>query len=119
MRISDWSSDVCSSDLGHHQPGHACGFLEHLDLAERILPGGRVEHEHHIVRRRRIEPPEYATDLGKFVHQLALVLEPPGGVDDQHVDALGGAALRSDARRVGKEGGSTCEAGGWRSTSKK
>src|SRR3546814_17541746 len=28
-------------ELGHHQPGHACGFLEHLDLAERILPGDR------------------------------------------------------------------------------
>src|SRR3546814_11184639 len=46
MRISDWSSDVCSSDLHaiklgeladrHAQPGHACsGFVEgRIDIAQ-------------------------------------------------------------------------------------
>src|SRR3546814_11456142 len=27
MRISDWSSDVCSSDLTHHHPDHVGGNL--------------------------------------------------------------------------------------------
>ena len=73
--------------LGHHQPGDAGDLLEHLDLVERVLPRRRVEHEHHVVRRGRVDPPEHAADLGELVHQLALVLEPAGGVDDQHVGA--------------------------------
>src|SRR3546814_5906613 len=30
MRISDWSSDVCSSDLGNHLPLHVCVLASHL-----------------------------------------------------------------------------------------
>ena len=40
-------------ELGHDQAGDAGDFLEHLDLAERVLAGGRVEHEHDVVRRAR------------------------------------------------------------------
>ena len=29
---------------------------------------------------------DHAVDFGQFVHQFALVLQPPGGVDKQHVD---------------------------------
>src|SRR3546814_5651266 len=36
MRISDWSSDVCSSDLGRR---------EHGDVTGQEIPGGRL-HEH-------------------------------------------------------------------------
>src|SRR3546814_6930488 len=36
MRISDWSSDVCSSDLGHLKP--LLERLEHI-LVERLLEG--------------------------------------------------------------------------------
>src|SRR3546814_8846252 len=32
MRISDWSSDVCSSDLGH-RPAGMCGIAVHIDDA--------------------------------------------------------------------------------------
>src|SRR3546814_2535254 len=35
MRISDWSSDVCSSDLPHH-----------LAVAGGAAPGGRVDPHH-------------------------------------------------------------------------
>src|SRR3546814_19526441 len=49
MRISDWSSDVCSSDLGHEQhqaddqgqPGHRRHFLRPLakwPAAQRLQP---------------------------------------------------------------------------------
>src|SRR3546814_4024026 len=87
MRISDWSSDVCSSDL---QPGDPRDLAEHVDLRQRILAGGGVEHQHDIVRRRRVQAAEDALDLGQLVHQLAPVLKPAGSVDDQHVDAGGG-----------------------------
>src|SRR3546814_7573958 len=39
MRISDWSSDVCSSDLGFHQPGlEPSSVVAH----ERGVSNGRV-----------------------------------------------------------------------------
>src|SRR3546814_6959532 len=39
MRISDWSSDVCSSDLGYH--GRLCRFMSRLtrrqDIVEEVV----------------------------------------------------------------------------------
>src|SRR3546814_13160481 len=92
MRISDWSSDVCSSDLiadraaaqlhavEHHVVGvgtHACGIaLEPLEVA--LARGGeRMVH--------RIVAPVLFAELH------------PGEVHD-----------RSEERRVGKECVSTC-----------
>src|SRR3546814_4489397 len=49
MRISDWSSDVCSSDLGvHHfgqRPGRHAGdeFAGGLDIGQAVLPSGAAE----------------------------------------------------------------------------
>src|SRR3546814_13322185 len=54
---------------------------------------GGIEHQHHVVRRLGIEAAEHAADLGQLVHQLALVLQASGGVDDQRVDALIGRGL--------------------------
>ena len=45
------------------------------------------------MRRFGVEPAEHPADLGQFVHQMRLVLEPPGGVDDQRVDAGRGGLL--------------------------
>src|SRR3546814_16293224 len=84
MRISDWSSDVCSSDLLCFQAAVIVldrdrhGRLGHLqprpaDLVPRRIGG---------IERERIE-----REMG-------------GGVD--------GMAPRSEERRVGKECGSTC-----------
>src|SRR3546814_10842661 len=41
MRISDWSSDVCSSDLLHHdEHRHLCAVLRCIEsLLDRELPG--------------------------------------------------------------------------------
>src|SRR3546814_19641588 len=83
MRISDWSSDVCSSDLSHG----CCGNLP-IGLAHRrprrspapclVVPGG--------------------TAPGHQPHQAA---DPPDPEPDR-------AAPRSEERRVGKECVSTC-----------
>src|SRR3546814_20227552 len=99
MRISDWSSDVCSSDLPH---------------ADR--PG----------RRRHVER-QALLDLAEQIEGIAaLAVELVHEGDDRHVaqaahleelqglrlDALGGvehhARGRSEERRVGKEGVSKC-----------
>src|SRR3546814_2353917 len=40
MRISDWSSDVCSSDLEQHQPG--VGHHGAAELQELLLAAGEV-----------------------------------------------------------------------------
>src|SRR3546814_10161622 len=84
MRISDWSSDVCSSDLGARDL--------HAEGGQRVLDGGgdgrgygnraalaRTLDAERVERRRRLE--------------MRLV-------DPRH--------LRSEERRVGKEGVRTC-----------
>src|SRR3546814_11037034 len=66
MRISDWSSDVCSSDLndggGHALSKAAPGYAGIVDLAERA--GAEVE------LRRRVETTRYGE------YEPLLVLTP-------------------------------------------
>src|SRR3546814_2886175 len=45
MRISDWSSDVCSSDLGHRSGGM------HAHLGRFVEPGAGAERADHGRRR--------------------------------------------------------------------
>src|SRR3546814_13176822 len=96
MRISDWSSDVCSSDLRRHG---------------RHLPAGR--------RRRSVRPSftdlkkrdgsmtDIATlsDLERLVEERAIerVLSDYAYYLDMNMPDR----MRSEERRVGKEGGST------------
>src|SRR3546814_4543540 len=90
MRISDWSSDVCSSDL-----------LGGMGLGARVstaVPQLDPEPTHSSA---------LATDLG------AVQLGPwgTGGLDSRpgdRQDALPAQGLRSEERRVGKECVSTC-----------
>src|SRR6476661_8039920 len=67
-------------ELGYHQAGHARDLLKRLHLVQRVLPGGSVEHEHHAVRRSRIELLQHAHDLGELGHQIRLVLQPSSRV---------------------------------------
>src|SRR3546814_15261417 len=89
MRISDWSSDVCSSDLRDLEFTEI-GVLKQLGMIERAFD-----------QRLR-------TGLAVFFEQVFL---KTAGVDaDPHRTAigLGGAHHRSEERRVGKECVSTC-----------
>src|SRR3546814_19261288 len=89
MRISDWSSDVCSSDLQHHRSGVRD---VHADLDHR----GRNQH----IDRPRSE--------GAHHPVLVLGRHPPV----QELDLESGQRTRcelwarSEERRVGKEGDS-------------
>ena len=86
--------------LGHHQAGDAGGLQERLDLRQRVLADGGVEHQQHRMRRLGIDLLHDANDLLQLVHQLGLVLQPPGGVDQQHVDGRR-PSPRSSHRRQG------------------
>src|SRR3546814_21033965 len=88
MRISDWSSDVCSSDLDGHGTAPACvGLIPNSHLVfggdewwfhgPRIFAGDRITNE-------RI-PLDYVVKETKFA-----------------------GPTRSEERRVGKECVSTC-----------
>ncbi len=77
-------------------------FLEDLDLRQRVLPDGGVEHEQHGMRRRSIDLLDHAHDLFQLAHQLGAVLQPAGGIDEQYVDA---ALLSPRSTRVEDEAG--------------
>src|SRR3546814_4909013 len=85
MRISDWSSDVCSSDLRHFDPGHHfLGYGRDLDGLESTLVTAR-------------ERPERLQAIAEAGHRK--VREEFGNLHN---------VKRSEERRVGKECVSTC-----------
>src|SRR3546814_19734881 len=91
MRISDWSSDVCSSDL-HRRAAEVCGEALGVD-------GGRGDDHLQVAAplQQLLQVAEQEIDV-----EAALV----GLVDDDGV--VGRQPARSEERRVGKECVSTC-----------
>src|SRR3546814_12758983 len=87
MRISDWSSDVCSSDL-------AAGVQALVD-ADRAR-GGRAQH-----LRAGQQP-------GAGAAVLAVAAAAAERVAGRRRSGADGAVRRSEERRVGKECVSTC-----------
>src|SRR3546814_4056301 len=92
MRISDWSSDVCSSDLERLRPGLDAlvrdGALDGYDMAARYLPSAAVQ------RARQAKLPDAATlqaaldaaladspfradVFGEFIEDVATARTPP------------------------------------------
>src|SRR3546814_15973066 len=106
MRISDWSSDVCSSDLVRR--------LAHLGVAHVDgLTGVDVE-EHHLgalvfLLQAALEHVVHG-EVGRLgiVHEDEGQLENYGAREDARGIAVAGPDDRSEERRVGKESVSTC-----------
>src|SRR3546814_11387667 len=98
MRISDWSSDVCSSDLE--------------DLLGKLLAAVVSVHDLH--RPVRVEVHAAVLDPVHEVARLGGVPETDEGVQgegrvaDPGVAVVPVALARSEERRVGKECVSTC-----------
>src|SRR3546814_20499141 len=90
MRISDWSSDVCSSDL--ENAGAIAGLIA-CHLASGDVAGAREMFDG-LDDKMRADPA-----FASVAAQLAL--------QEQAADA-GELPVRSTKRRVGKEGVSTC-----------
>src|SRR3546814_11909248 len=95
MRISDWSSDVCSSDLGAVRLGD---LGDHADGVGEVLLG-RQQRAHGAPRQLAV------ADLAAARCQAEAALTHRVGreIVVQH-EVLAVAAFRSEARRVGKEG---------------
>src|SRR3546814_15000206 len=97
MRISDWSSGVCSSDLGR--------ILEHVDLLTVAI---HIDHVDDRRARRGVPGDRDIAELERIgmqePHPIAEILRLSLIVEMGH-DIL---ATRSEERRVGKECVSTC-----------
>src|SRR3546814_11429266 len=91
MRISDWSSDVCSSDL---MPRHATGAELKVEYAGALLP----------------PEPREAADRPRLLLVLTDLPDLRRRNVDSEADAYmrGGIAERSEERRVGQACVSTC-----------
>src|SRR3546814_16467397 len=101
MRISDWSSDVCSSDLGLVAPPSGArlvlpgtGFQDCRTLLERLV---REPDD-----RRRLRGQGHADD------PPYAAIEPADLLAYVRLHAVDRVAHRSEERRVGKECVSTC-----------
>src|SRR3546814_5539856 len=95
MRISDWSSDVCSSDLP-----------EAVEVAGAHPLGGAGQGTDGPADRAGDEHQEQQAEQDQGGERQRRQPQPPGGVRLQPVGCRLG--MRSEERRVGKEGVSTC-----------
>src|SRR3546814_13211515 len=100
MRISDWSSDVCSSDL-LSAALKGSPRKEHPDLKRWIKEDAD--------RLAGLAKQDFKTESGR-VHTAQWVIEATKAMPKNaiHARAGGRTVLRSDERRVGKERVITC-----------
>src|SRR3546814_11951359 len=103
MRISDWSSDVCSSDLA------AGGVDEHAADEELSALGdaGEGEGDDFLVVGRGEADDDLHRELGGIAAVLVRLPVLEAALPGRHR-----AALRSEESRVGKECVSTCQSRG-------
>src|SRR3546814_13524084 len=102
MRISDWSSDVCSSDL---KLDEACQTALHRDRVARLFFGRKAPDGHiHGIRRNRLGAANRQGDV-IVDHQIGEEHQVSVPVSDAEGAFLAEAAdqIRSEEGRVGKE----------------
>src|SRR3546814_11676866 len=87
MRISDWSSDVCSSDLRTSVECRLCPVVLRKDGFERL----------------------FACAILAPVTPRRIVLLDPARIGQHEIEQIVGDIERSDERRVGKVCVSTCK----------
>src|SRR3546814_11301659 len=102
MRISDWSSDVCSSDL--ILPGHFHGrdvtVIDVFEAVGKYEAGGCPLQE--LIELEKVACPGHGACGGQYTaNTMACVGEAIGL-------SLPNSNMRSEERRVGKGGVSTC-----------
>src|SRR3546814_17190736 len=103
MRISDWSSDVCSSDLAVNVGVNVTGEALRRDYDAVLLACGALKPRDLDVPGRALRGVHFAMDYltGATKHLLDASHENAG----PPINAAG----RSDERRVGKECVGTCK----------
>src|SRR3546814_12499929 len=116
MRISDWSSDVCSSDLYAGRsilispPGTAEASIAPLPIAALRLPSALVDNLRTLGFDRigdLLAQPRAPLTL-RFGPELGRRIDQALGLSPELIDPIRPEGLRSDASRVGKAGVRTC-----------
>src|SRR3546814_14159951 len=106
MRISDWSSDVCSSDLARRSLAIQD---DNLEIAGFRVQAGLVSSlDQEQARAARAQTAASVPSIEQSYSQAVARL---GVLTGQAPGALR-AGMRSEGRRVGKECVSTCRSGG-------
>src|SRR3546814_18219935 len=104
MRISDWSSDVCSSDLGDHRTGTLGRLLAGLEYHQhRATPGIERRRQH---LRGGNQPGHMEVVAAAVRHRyLAAVGVARGGGDRKSVGSGKSVSVRVDlgGRRILKK----------------
>src|SRR3546814_11105317 len=95
MRISDWSSDVCSSDL----TVLAMNERAHVALIGTVTMPGSIVHQLVETVTTTKDVPQWITDEKFSVVYIEPVLQNEDGTE---------RSIRSEERSVGKECVSTC-----------
>src|SRR3546814_19814742 len=98
MRISDWSSDVCSSDLAFVE-GHLADVVAVVEGRDAHLL--KREHGFDVHAHGLLRLVAHALGVGSLLG-LPLLHAPA----DRQITVHG--VMREEERRVGKEGVSTC-----------
>src|SRR3546814_17416315 len=111
MRISDWSSDVCSSDL------ERLAEKAHTDVARGIIRGNMLAYASPASAKMADIVIAAFKDVPPDPMEGVRVVFIGDAADGERVTAAvspaGVTSVRSEERRVGKEGVSTCKYRGW------
>src|SRR3546814_19056254 len=111
MRISDWSSDVCSSDLvrvhchagdGAELPGTDVQCVERWKLERTQIWIGFYRRVSRVTRKDSLTTAEFRVDAN-----IGVAIETAHRLFERR------RIERSEERRVGKEGVSTCRSRWW------
>src|SRR3546814_19192923 len=107
MRISDWSSDVCSSDLRQAEDAHLAterAGVERLVLDSDLLDRHARLDEPRLQRQRAGEGiGEPHVEAAEIARRQRAPLEPAVALPVERFVAVEAVDRRSEARRVGKE----------------
>src|SRR3546814_18181884 len=105
MRISDWSSDVCSSDLSHPYPPFADAIFLHIGLFHALEANAYapLQQRRVMIGAARVDRETVGRNIG-HLGRLDVRTNERG-----KIDAPVRNANRSEERRVGKEGGIRCD----------
>src|SRR3546814_10602684 len=85
MRISDWSSDVCSSDL-HSQAERIDGVSDRMRPSRSQPPPSPVRDLHRAVRRNREPPKEAGRMPRRALRSIFIVMAPSQTVSGNGVE---------------------------------
>src|SRR3546814_13431250 len=98
MRISDWSSDVCSSDLKGPWLSEKDFFKDELACCRRSVYTPKLSDEQHVIEDRGSDGQWHGVPTSR------------SGFDFWNGNVVGGSSnfMRSEERRVGKACVSTC-----------